>query len=154
MGTYMSHLQAPVHALTRCVPPRLPAPSQLRVIHTDELSERPQAVMDATFGFLGLQTIDIGKDTRMCVHGKAGVMDVLNAFEGSVRIGKDGNSSAVALDTLHVARCDNDPRGMVRDPATGALHHVIPRALLTRMRRYYEPTNQELYRFLGRDLQW
>ena len=46
---------------------------------------------------------------------------MLNAFEGSVRIGKDGNSSAVALDTLHVARCDNDPRGMVRDPATGAI---------------------------------
>ena len=132
MGTCMSHLHAPVHALKRCVPPRLPAPSQLRVIHTDELSERPQAVMDATFGFLGLQTIDIGKDTRMCVHGKAGVMDVLNAFEGSVRI---GSRAVPAPEQLNVGACDTSAQlaGMHRDPATGALHHDIDPQLLRRL---------------------
>ena len=41
--------------------------SQLLVIHTDELSLKPQAIMDSTFDFLGLPRIQIGNETRMCV---------------------------------------------------------------------------------------
>ena len=33
-------------------------------------------------------------------------MDVLNAFEGSVRIGKDNNMTNVVEPQLHVAPCD------------------------------------------------
>ena len=43
---------------------------------------------------------------------------------------------------------------MVREPRYGALHHIIQPALLRRLRAYYEPSNQRLYRFLGRDLGW
>jgi len=128
---------------------------QLRVIHTDELSGqgRAQAVMDATFRFLGLPPIILpANETRMCVHGKAGVMDVLNAFEGSVRIG----SAHAAPEQLNVGACDTTAQvvGMHRDGATGALHHDIDPDLLRRMRTFYEPFNQRLYRFLGRDLGW
>ena len=51
--------------------------------------------MDETFDFLRLQSINIGTDTRMCVHGKAGIMDVLNAFEGSVRIGRNDTEKLI-----------------------------------------------------------
>ena len=126
--------------------------SSLKVIHTDELSAytNAQRIMDDTFAFLGLPKISIGNETRMCVHGKAGVMDVLNQFEGSVRIGTKG----VAPDQLNVGRCDGLNVGMHRDAFTGALHHDISPALTRRMREYYEPANQRLYRFLGRDLGW
>ena len=126
------------------------------MIHTDELSDtrRAQSVMDDTFTFLGLAKISIGNETRMCVHGKAGVMDVLNKFEGSVRIG----DKIVAPDTLNVGRCDSaggvTPEGMRREPRYGALHHIVDEALLRRMRRYYAPSNERLYKFLGRDLGW
>ena len=86
----------------------------------------------------------------VCVHGKAGVMDVLNAFEGSVRIGR----KEVAPDTLNVGACDVVPSGMQRESRYGALHHIIEPALLRRLRRYYEPANKRLYKFLGRDLGW
>ena len=88
--------------------------------------------------------------TAVCVHGKAGVMDVLNAFEGSVRIGR----KEVAPDTLNVGACDVVPSGMQRESRYGALHHIIEPALLRRLRRYYEPANKRLYKFLGRDLGW
>ena len=123
---------------------------QLKVLHTDELSQRPQQLMDETFDFLSLQRIDIGNETRMCVHGKAGVMDVLNAFEGSVRIGTNG---AAATPKLHVAGCDLHG-GMHDDPLTGAKHHYIEPILERRMAAYYTPYNEQLYRFLGRDLHW
>jgi len=121
------------------------------VIHTDELSVagRAQRLMDETFDFLQLPRISIGNETRMCVHGKAGVMDVLNAFEGSVRIGEKG----VAPETLNVGRCDT-PVGMHLDPRTGAMHHDIDEALNNRLRTFFAPSNQRLYRFLGRDLHW
>ena len=126
--------------------------SQLRVIHTDELSDprSAQRLMDDLFTFLGLPAIPIGNQTRMCVHGKAGVMDVLNAFEGSVRIG----AKDVAPEHLNVGACDSTPAGMVREAKYGALHHVIRETTSRRLRSYYEPHNQRLYRFLGRDLGW
>ena len=128
--------------------------SQLKVIHTDELSDTrsAQRVMDETFRFLGLAPIDVGNETRMCVHGKAGVMDVLNAFEGSVRIG----DKTAAPEKLNVGACDTVKlvQGMHIDRATGAMHHDIEPELLKRMRAYYEPSNQRLYKFIGRDLGW
>jgi len=128
--------------------------SQIKVIHTDELSWRPQQLMDETFDFLGLQRIPIGNETRMCVHGKAGVMDVLNAFEGSVRIGANGNDTATIAEQLHVAPCDPGPGRTHSDHDTSALHHDINPWLEQRMRKYYDPHNQVLYRFIGRDLGW
>ena len=79
-------------------------------------------------------------------------MDVLNQFEGSVRIG----DVKAAPETLNVGACDTTKlqQGMHRDPTTGALHHDIAPELLKRMRKYYEPSNQRLYRFLGRNLGW
>jgi hypothetical protein len=128
--------------------------AQLRVIHTDELTDprRAQAVMDETFRFLGLRPITIGNETRMCVHGKAGVMDVLNAFEGSVKIG----SKDAAPEQLSVGACESSrtATGMHRDPTTGAMHHDITPSLEERMYAYYQPTNKRLYDFLGRDLGW
>jgi len=126
--------------------------SQLKVLHTDELADprSAQRLMDETFAFLGLPAVPIGNETRMCVHGKAGVMDVLNAFEGSVRIG----TKDVAPELLNVGTCDKPPKGMHREPRYGALHHDIEPALLRRLRAYYEPSNQRLYRFLGTDLGW
>ena len=124
------------------------------MIHTDELSEpqRAQRLMDETFAFLGLPGIPIGNETRMCVHGKAGVMDVLNAFEGSVRIG----TRDVAPEHLNVGKCETvvAPAGMHREPKYGALHHTIAPELLARLSAYYEPSNKRLYRFLGRNLGW
>jgi hypothetical protein len=123
-----------------------------QVLHTDELADprSAQRLMDETFAFLGLPAVPIGNETRMCVHGKAGVMDVLNAFEGSVRIG----TKDVAPELLNVGTCDKPPKGMHREPRYGALHHDIEPALLRRLRAYYEPSNQRLYRFLGTDLGW
>ena len=89
-----------------------------------------------------------------CVHGKAGVMDVLNAFEGSVRIGKDNNMTNVVEPQLHVAPCDPGPGTVHADDATHAMHHDIDPWLEERMRKYYAPYNQQLYDFLGRDLGW
>ena len=108
--------------------------------------------MDDTFRFLGLPPVSIGNETRMCVHGKAGVMDVLNAFEGSVRIGGKG----AAPEQLNVGRCDTAKAvaGMRVEPRWGALHHDIDPDLNARLRKFYEPFNQRLYRFLGRDLGW
>ena len=124
--------------------------AQLRVLHTDDLTRRAQPMMDDLFRFLGLPPIRVqANETRMCVHGKAGVMDVLNAFEGSVRIGE--RSAPEALD---VGRCGAIAAGMHREPTTGALHHDIEPELLARMRRFYKPHNERLYRFLGRDLGW
>ena len=77
-------------------------------------------------------------------------MDVLNAFEGSVRIG----ARDVAPEHLNVGACDSTPAGMVREPKYGALHHVIRPTTARRLRAYYEPHNQRLYKFLGRDLGW
>ena len=77
-------------------------------------------------------------------------MDVLNAFEGSVRIG----TKDVAPESLNVGTCDTTPEGMVREPKYGALHHIIEPALLKRLRAYYAPSNERLYKFLGRDLGW
>ena len=129
---------------------------QMKVLHTDELANpiRAQKIMDETFGFLGLHPISIGNETRMCVHGKAGVMDVLNSFESSVRIGTKG----AAPEQINVGRCDITskvaPAGMHREEKFGALHHTIEPKLLKRLRRYYEPSNQRLYKFLGRNLGW
>mmetsp|Transcript_77207 Transcript_77207/g.153252 ORF Transcript_77207/g.153252 Transcript_77207/m.153252 type:complete len:143 (-) Transcript_77207:222-650(-) len=126
---------------------------QLRVIHTDDLSQKPQKIMDDIFKFLHLSPIDIGRDTRMCVHGKAGVMDVLNMFENSVRI---GSNSSVTTDNpeLRVAACDQSPEDMHREPLTGAMHHNIDPELHLRLRSYFDPFNKRLYKFLGRDLGW
>ena len=43
---------------------------------------------------------------------------------------------------------------MHREEKFGALHHTIEPKLLKRLRRYYEPSNQRLYKFLGRNLGW
>ena len=97
--------------------------------------------------------IPIGNETRVCVRGKAGVMDVLNAFEGNLKIGAKGKAAA---DKLQVGTCESavTPEGMHREEKYGALHHDIAPALLKRMRAYYEPSNQRLYRYMGRDLGW
>ena len=53
-------------------------------------------------------------------------------------------------------RCESAivPQGMHRESRYGALHHIIAPALLRRLRAYYYPSNQRLYKFLGRDLGW
>ena len=121
------------------------------MIHTDELSDprRAQEIMDETFEFLGLPKIPIGNQTRMCVHGKAGVMDAQNAFEASVSIGQN---AATQKSSLNVAACDKPRKGTHREPRYGAIHHDISPALLKRLRTFYEPYNRRLYKFLGRDL--
>ena len=81
-------------------------------------------------------------------------MDVLNAFEGSVRIGKDNNMTNVVEPQLHVAPCDPGPGTVHANDATYAMHHDIDPWLEERMRKYYAPYNQQLYDFLGRDLGW
>ena len=43
---------------------------------------------------------------------------------------------------------------MHTDPATGALHHDLDPALETRLRAYFEPFNQDLYKVLGRKFDW
>ena len=108
--------------------------------------------MDETFDFLDLPRIDIGNRTRVCVKGKAGVMDVLNQFEGRVEIG----GKASQPETVKVGDCDNSIGGdeMHQEESTGALHHNIDPQLNQRMRTYYEPFNQRLYKFLGKDLGW
>ena len=90
----------------------------------------------------------------MCVHGKAGVMDVLNAFEGNVRIGSKGNSTEVAEPRLFVAPCDRGHGTTHTDADTNALHHDIEPQLEERLRKYYAPANKILYNFIGRDLGW
>ena len=100
------------------------------------------------------QPIDIGNETRMCVHGKAGVMDVLNAFEGSVRIGLKGNATITAEPRLHVAPCDPGTGTTHVDAATKAVHHDVDPFIEKRLRAFYAPHNQRLYKFLGRDLGW
>ncbi len=120
------------------------------MIHTDDLTNHAGAIMNATFDFLGLSRVPVGRGTRVCVHGKAGVMDVLNAFEGGIHIGRSGRDDA----KLQVADCDVEAEGMHRHAATGALHHDIEPDLLARMREYFEPANQDLYRLLGRSFDW
>ena len=128
--------------------------SQLKVVHTDDMELHAQEIMDETFDFLSMQRINVGNDTRVCVHGKSGVIDVLNAFEGSLKIGDTG--SIPEPEKLSVARCESAKvtKGMHRDKRSGALHHDIEPQLLARLRAYYEPYNQRLYKFLGRDLGW
>ena len=74
----------------------------------------------------------------------------MHACPLQVRIGR----KEVAPDTLNVGACDIVPAGMERESRYGALHHIIEPNLLSRLRRYYEPANQRLYKFLGRDLGW
>ncbi|KAL3911269.1 MAG: hypothetical protein SGPRY_008756 [Prymnesium sp.] len=54
---------------------RLFSPEQLKVIHTDDLASSAQRILNSTFKFLGLDPVDVGTDSRFCVHGKAGVLD-------------------------------------------------------------------------------
>ena len=61
-------------------------------------------------------------------------MDVLNAFEGSVRIGKDNNMTNVVEPQLHVAPCDPGPGTVHANDATYAMHHDIDPWLEERMR--------------------
>eukprot|EP00966_Prymnesium_polylepis_P203433 4713104-Prymnesium_polylepis.1 len=134
---------------------------QLRVIHTDDLAGSAQQVMNSTFRFLGLEPIDIGSQSRFCVHGKAGVMDVLNEDEHDVDIGAGaaggarpaGSKDPKSWRRLQVGACDDDPEGMVT-AASGAPHHKLEPELERRLRAYFEPTNQQLYKFLGRNLAW
>ena len=79
-----------------------------------------------------------------------GVMDVLNQFEGGVKLG----NAEPPLEQLSVGGCIGLKKGTHTDPTTGALHHDIDPALEKRMRAFYEPFNQKLYRFLGRPLGW
>ena len=130
---------------------RVVSRSNMLVINTDELSSRPQAIMDETFTFIGLPPVRISNQTRMCVSGKAGVMDVLNEFEGSVRIGS--HTTRMDVPGVQVMPCEKGA-SMRQDPASGAEHYAIESRLLQRMRDYYEPYNQKLYSFLGRNLGW
>ena len=124
---------------------------QLKVIHTDDLADprNSQRVMDATFDFLRLPRIKIGNDTRVCVQGKNGVMDVLSETENTFLIGKKRG-----LPKLNVGACETSREGMHIDERTGAQHHDVPPELLRRMRAFYKPHNERLYTFLGKDLHW
>jgi hypothetical protein len=53
---------------------------------------------------------------------------------------------------LQVGDCAPD-KGV--DPhSANASHHAIDPALHARLRKFYAPTNAELYKLLGRDLGW
>ena len=60
-----------------------------KVIVTDELTRGSQRIMNETFDFLQLPRMPIGNQSRFCVRGKAGVMDVLHASELNITIGRD-----------------------------------------------------------------
>jgi hypothetical protein len=137
------------------------------VIHTDDMTRNAQAVMNSTFDFLGLHRIAIApKDTRVCVRGKAGVMDSTSDFEANLKFvdhsGKAGGGTRVdeaphnagREKTVEVGDCDMEPEGMHRVPGSGALHHNIEPALLRRLRDYYAASNEDLFTLLGRRFDW
>lgn len=128
--------------------------SQIKVIVTDELTRGSQRIMNETFDFLQLPRMPIGNQSRFCVRGKAGVMDVLHASELNITIGHDTSEHAHLLaPQLKVGDCEPDS-GHAHDEATGSdLHRIEPR-VQERLRRFFEPHNRRLYRFLGRDLGW
>ena len=72
-----------------------------------------------------------------------------------VRIGKnetlhsDEDHTKVKIDD-----CDTDPKATHRDAKTGALHHNVSPKVEARLKKFFEPYNQRLYKFLGRDLGW
>ena len=110
---------------------------QIKVIHTDELSKPlgAQRIMDETFRFIGIGTVGVGRDTRMCVHGKAGVMDVPNVAEGELHVGSNGTGAR----SLDVGKCNQDTEGgagMHQHESTGALHYNIDLELQERMRAF------------------
>uniref|UniRef100_A0A7S4BE37 Sulfotransferase domain-containing protein n=2 Tax=Chrysotila carterae TaxID=13221 RepID=A0A7S4BE37_CHRCT len=120
-------------------------PDQLMVIDTDDLTRRRQQLMNETFNFLGLSAVDVGSQSRFCVKGKAGVMDVLHAED--VNISFSGKTAR-----LQVGDCESDTATMHDE--RGVMHHNIDPTLQAQLRRFFEPHNQRLYRFLGRDLKW
>ena len=148
------------------VAPRERREHRTAALHPHSILDACQ-VMNVTFRFLGLEPIDIGQQSRFCVHGKAGVMDVLSEDENDVDIASNGvglalptpgkawtaGGSVKSRRRLNVGDCTNDPEGMVTT-ASGALHHKLEPALEARLRAYFEPANQQLYKFLGRDLGW
>ncbi|KAL1500608.1 hypothetical protein AB1Y20_013260 [Prymnesium parvum] len=133
--------------------------SQLLVIHTDDLASSAQRIMNATFSFLGLTPVDVGTQSRFCVHGKAGVMDVLQEDDNEIDIrGQtphtgDEPPNPKAYRRLHVGPCGEDEAGMLKT-SSGALHHKIDAELQQRLRALFKPSNEDLYAFLGRDLGW
>lgn len=106
--------------------------SSLKIIHTDSLSRYSQQVLNETFTFLGLPPVDVGKQSRFCVRGKAGVMDVLRESDLNISFGTNGSSAA----TLKVGDCEtlNEPTTHV-DPINGAVHHYIEPQLQERLKR-------------------
>ena len=126
---------------------------QIKVINTDDLERGAQRIMNETFDHIGLPRVDVGTKSRFCVRGKQGVIDILKDEENKVRIGKN--------ETLHeenvkvkIDDCDSDPAATHRDPQTGALHHNVSPKVEARLRKFFAPYNQRLYKFLGRDLGW
>ena len=67
--------------LRRGIHARAHPPADWKVIVTDELTRGSQRIMNETFDFLQLPRMPIGNQSRFCVRGKAGVMDVLHASE-------------------------------------------------------------------------
>mgnify|MGYP002060606118 FL=1 len=124
--------------------------SQMLVVHTDDLTTQPQRVMGEVFDLLGLPHVDVGAKTRFCVQGKAGVMDIIRR--------KDAAETFIANASHSLGDCGGSdarglPPGMVRDTA-GVLQHEIDPLLAARLMRFFKPSIERLYRFLGRDLGW
>ena len=125
---------------------------QLYVIHTDDLTTATQRVMNETFAHLGLPTVDVGKQSRFCVRGKSGVINVLKQSELGLHIGDNGTDGTDGVQDptkLQVGDCENDAGN-----APNVSRHSIDPALEARLRRYYKPFNEKLYAILGRDLGW
>ncbi len=128
----------------------------MQVIHTDDLYSHAQRVMNETFTFLGLDPVNVGTKTRFCVHGKAGVIDVLHSSEKALHLGSQGDQEAERdreSPTLQIGDCESDATSRP-DAATGAPHHAIEPGLEARLRKFYAPSNRRLYKLLGRDLGW
>ena len=106
--------------------------------------------MNATFAHLGLPMVDVGRQSRFCVRGKAGVIDMQHARDHSLTLGAATPTAATTEGgggaPLQIGDCAGSKPGAPR--------HPIEPALEARLRRYYEPANRRLYRLLRRDLGW
>ena len=125
---------------------------QLHVVHTDDLTTATQRVMNETFTHLGLPTVDVGTQSRFCVRGKSGVINVLKQSELGLHIGDNGTDGTDGVQDptkLQVGDCENDAGN-----APNVSRHSIDPQLEARLRRYYKPFNEKLYAILGRDLGW
>jgi len=120
-------------------------PSQLKVIATDDFAASAQRTMNETFAFLGLPAVNVGGQSRFCVRGKAGVMDVLKAADLNIAIGSNQTSRG-ENEKIKVGDCEGDSQKEKK--------HVFEPELDARLRRFFAPYNRRLYRFLGRDLGW